>query len=346
VPFSKPDITIAADLVEEIMRIDGLDNVEIPQTISIAPAVETLAHETAYKEKIADYLVGLGFNEIFTNSITNSAYFTEEVLQTTVKMINNLSEELNVLRPSMLETGLESIAHNLNRKNNNIRFFEFGKTYSTDGVGSYAENNHLCLFVTGTKVEGNWNNKAQKTDFYFIKAAVEKIATLAGVTINDLAVTINEKLNNAVEIKIKNETVAVVGEVNKKTADRFDCKQTVFFADINWDKLMLLNKKNAISFKEIAKFPAVQRDLAIVVDKSILYQQIEKTTFAAKLNKLKNVSLFDIFESEKLGANKKSMAVSFTFLDEEKTMTDKEIDGMMSKIINCYEKELNAEIRK
>ncbi len=346
VPFSKPDITIAADLVEEIMRIDGLDNVEIPQMITIAPAVETLAHQTAYQEKIAGYLVGLGFNEIFTNSITNSAYFTEETLQGTVKMINNLSEELNVMRPSMLETGLETIAHNLNRKNNNIRFFEFGKTYSTDGIGSYAENNHLCLFATGTKTEGGWNNKAQKTDFYFVKAVVEKIAALAGLTINDFAITANEKLNKATEVKIKNEPVAVIGEVNKKTADKFDCKQPVFFADINWDKLMQLNKKNSINFKEIPKFPAVQRDLAIVVDKSIAYQQIEKTTFAAKLNKLKNVSLFDVFESEKLGANKKSMAVSFTFLDEEKTMTDTEIDGMMNKIIGAYEKELNAEIRK
>ncbi|MGG9961763.1 phenylalanine--tRNA ligase subunit beta [Ferruginibacter sp. SUN106] len=346
VPFSKPDITIAADLVEEIMRIDGLDNVEIPQMITIAPAVETLAHQTAYQEKVATYLVGLGFNEIFTNSITNSAYFTETTLQSTVKMINNLSEELNVMRPSMLETGLETIAHNLNRKNNNIRFFEFGKTYSTDGVGSYAENNHLCLFATGAKTEAGWNNKVQKADFYFVKAVVEKIAGITGLSINDFAVTANEKLNNAVEVKIKNEPVATIGEVNKKTAEQFDCKQPVFIADINWDKLMQLNKKNSISFKEISKFPAVQRDLAIVVDKSIAYQQIEKTTFAAKLNKLKNVSLFDVFESEKLGANKKSMAVSFTFLDEEKTMTDSEIDAMMNKIIGAYEKELNAEIRK
>ncbi|MEI9956463.1 MAG: phenylalanine--tRNA ligase subunit beta [Ferruginibacter sp.] len=346
VPFSKPDITIAADLVEEIMRIDGLDNVEIPQMITIAPAVETLAHETAYKEKVADYLVGLGFNEIFTNSITNSAYFTEETLQTTVKMINNLSEELNVMRPSMLETGLETIAHNLNRRNSNIRFFEFGKTYGTDGVGSYAENNHLSLFTTGNKVEAGWNSKPQKTDFYFLKAAVEKIIALSGLTINDFAETQNEKLVNAIDIKVKNEVVATIGEINKKTADKFDCKQAVFVADINWDKLMQLNKKNTISFKEISKFPAVQRDLAIVVDKSVAYQQIQKTTAAAKINKLKNISLFDIFESEKLGANKKSMAVSFTFLDEEKTMTDAEIDAMMGKIIGAYEKELNAEVRK
>jgi phenylalanyl-tRNA synthetase beta chain len=261
-------------------------------------------------------------------------------------MINNLSEELNVMRPSMLETGLETIAHNLNRRNHNIRFFEFGKTYSTDGIGSYAENNHLCLFATGTKTEAGWNNKAQKADFYFVKGIVEKLAALAGLLINEFVITTNEKLATAIEVKVRNEMVGIIGEVNKKTADKFDCKQPVFFADINWDKLMQLNKKNSISFKEIPKFPAVQRDLAIVVDKSIAYQQIEKTTLAAKLSKLKNVSLFDIFESEKLGANKKSMAVSFTFLDEEKTMTDSEIDAMMNKIIGAYEKELNAEIRK
>jgi phenylalanyl-tRNA synthetase beta chain len=346
VPFSKPDITIAADLVEEIMRIDGLDNVEIPQMITIAPAVETLAHEATCQEKVASYLVGLGFNEIFTNSITNGAYFTGETLSGTVKMINNLSEELNIMRPSMLETGLETITHNLNRKNSNLRFFEFGKTYSTDGVGSYTEKNHLSLLITGSKTESSWNNKAQKADFYFVKGVVEKISTLAGLTIGEIVITENDNLSSAIEIKIKNEAVAILGEVNKKTAAKFDCKQAVFFADINWDKLMQLSKKTSISFMEIAKFPAVQRDLAIVVDKNIAYQQIEKLTLTAKVNKLKTVSLFDVFESDKLGAGKKSMAVSFTFLDEEKTMTDNEVDAMMGKIIAVYEKELGAEVRK
>lgn len=346
VPFSKPDISIAADLVEEIMRIDGLDNVEIPQTIAIAPATETLAHEAAYKEKVADYLTGAGFNEIFTNSITNSNYYTEETLQQTVRMINNLSEELNVMRPSMLETGLESVAHNLNRKNNNLQFFEFGKTYSVSEVGKYEEKNHLCLFATGNKTQQGWNSKAAKTDFYFIKGVIEKIAAVTGLSIQSFETTANEKLDNAVEIKIRNEVVAVAGAVNKKTSSSFDCKQPVLFADINWDKLMQLNKKNNISFKEISKFPAVQRDLALVVDKSIAYQQIEKATQGIKLNKLKAVHLFDVFESEKLGAGKKSMAVNFTFLDEEKTMTDSEIDAMMNKLVGAYEKELGAEIRK
>jgi phenylalanyl-tRNA synthetase beta chain len=346
VPYSKPDISIAADLVEEIMRIDGLDNVEIPQMITIAPAVETLAHEATYKEKIAGYLTGLGFNEIFTNSITNSKYFSEETLQHTVKMINNLSEDLDVMRPSMLETGLETIAYNLNRRNSNLQFFEFGKTYGTDGVGSYQENNHLSIFVTGNKSEGGWNDKAQKTDFYFIKGLLEKIAAIAGLAVQEFVAATSEKLDNTVELKIKNEVVAVAGSINKATAGKFDCRQAVLYADINWDKLMQMNKKNSISFKEISKFPAVQRDLALVVDKAIAYQQIETATKLAKLNKLKSVNLFDIFESEKLGANKKSMAVSFTFLDEEKTMTDSEIDAMMNKLIGAYEKELGAEVRK
>jgi phenylalanyl-tRNA synthetase beta chain len=346
VPFSKPDISIPADLVEEIMRIDGLDNVEIPQIISIAPATETLAHEAVYKEKVADYLTGLGFNEIFTNSITNSNYYTEETLQQTVKMINNLSEELNVMRPSMLQTGLESVAHNLNRKNSNLQFFEFGKTYSVLETGKYSEINHLCLFVTGNKTQQGWNSKATKTDFYFIKGVIEKIAAATGLSVQEFVAAINEKLYNAVEIKIRNEVVAVAGTVNKKTLSQFDCKQPVLYADIDWDKIMRLNRKNSISFKEISKFPAVQRDLALVVDKSVAYQQIEKATQTVKINKLKAVHLFDVFESEKLGTNKKSMAVNFTFLDEEKTMTDSEIDGMMNKLIGAYEKELGAEIRK
>lgn len=346
VPYSKPDISLPADIVEEIMRIDGLDNIEIPATISISPSVETLAHEAVYKEKAANYLTGLGFYEIFTNSITNSAYFSEETLQHTVKMINNLSEELNVMRPSMMETGLESVAYNLNRKNNNIRFFEFGKTYGTSGTGKYEENGHLCLYISGHKKTENWNSKAEKSDLYDIKGVCEKLMALLGLKITEYVPLQTDKLGLAMQVKIKNETVAEIGSVSKSTLARFDIRQPVFYADFNWEKLVKLNKKNRIEYREITKFPAVQRDLAIIVDKSLRYEQVEKATLAAKVARLNAVNLFDIFESEKLGANKKSMAVSFTFLDEEKTMTDKEIDGMMNKLIAAYEKELGAEVRK
>ena len=346
VPFSKPDISIPADLVEEIMRIDGLDNVEIPSAIIISPAVETLAHEAAYKEKVANYLIGAGFNEIFTNSITNAAYYSEDVLKTTVKMINSLSADLNVMRPAMMETGLESVAYNLNRRNSDLQFFEFGKTYSTTDIGKYNEQQHISIYITGKKNADGWKGKGEKADFYFAKGICEQISTLLGLKIDAYIVETNDKLDTCVKATINNEVIASIGTINKKVLNRFDIKQAVLYIDINWDKAIYLSKNVKISYKEISKFPAVQRDLAIVVAKSLNYEQVEKATFNANVSKLTAVKLFDIFESEKLGLDKKSMAVSFTFLDEEKTMTDKEIDGMMSKIILCYEQELNAEIRK
>ncbi len=346
VPFSKPDISIGADMVEEIMRIDGLDNVDIPTMITIAPAVETLAHEAAYTEKVAEYLAGSGFREIFTNSITNSAFYSEAVLQHTVKMINNLSEELNVMRPAMMETGLTSIAYNLNRKNNDLKFFEFGKTYSVNEAGKYTEDNHLTIYITGNKTADGWKGKAEKSDFYFIKAVFEKIMNTLGLKADAYTEATNPDLLNALQASIKNDIIAEIGLVSNSKLDRFDIKQPVFYADLNWDRLLKLNKKNNIQHKDVSKYPAVNRDLAIIVNKALPFEAVEKATDAARVNKLIAVSLFDIFESEKIGAGKKSMAISFTFLDEEKTMTDKEIDGMMNKIIGAYEKELGAEIRK
>ena len=346
VPFSKPDIIIAADIVEEIMRIDGLDNVEIPTMITIAPSVETLAHEVAYTEKTAEYLAGSGFTEIFTNSITNAAYYSDEVLQTTVKMINNLSEELNILRPSMMETGLTSIAYNLNRKNNDLQFFEFGKTYAVNEAGKYIEDNHLTIYITGNKTADGWKAKTEKADFYFIKAVLEKIINVLGLKIDAYTQSENTSLSNCLQANIKNEKVAEIGLISNAKLERFDIKQSVFYADLSWDRLLKLNKKINIQHKDVSKYPAVNRDLAIIVNKALPFEAVEKATNTAKVNKLTSISLFDIFESEKIGAGKKSMAISFTFLDEEKTLTDKEIDSMMNKIIGAYEKELGAEIRK
>jgi phenylalanyl-tRNA synthetase beta chain len=346
VPFSKPDISIAADIVEEIMRIDGLDNVEIPVMITIAPSVETLAHEASSVEKVSEYLAGSGFHEIFTNSITNSAYFSDEVLETTVKMINNLSEELNILRPGMMETGLEAIAYNLNRKNNDLQFFEFGKTYAVISQGKYTENDHLCIYITGNKTSDGWKTKGEKTDFYFLKAVFEKIINILGLKINSYIQEEITSLSVSLRCKIKNDMVASLGVVNNKMLDRFNIKQPVLYADLDWNKLMELSKQVRIQYSEVSKYPSVQRDLAIVVEKGLRFEEVERATHAVKLNKLRSINLFDIFESEKIGKDKKSMAISFTFSDEEKTLTDKEIDNMMSKIISSYEKELHADIRK
>ena len=330
VPYSKPDITIPADIVEEIMRIDGLDLIEIPSAITISHSVETLGHAAAYKEKVCAGLIGIGMNEIFTNSITNAAYFGEEVLQTTVKMINSLSADLNVMRPSMMETGLETVAYNCNRKNNDLQLFEFGKTYHTSAVGSYEEQQHISIYITGNKQLGGWKTKSEKTDFYYAKGVLENVLSLVGLSLGNYQRKNDSKLDDCVELSIKKEVVATLGIVNKKTLDKFDIKQPVYFIDINWDKILELNNAIQVRYHEIAKFPAATRDLSIVVDKMLKYETIEQLTYATKLKKLQSINLFDIFESEKLGADKKAMAISLTFLDEEKTMTDKDIDGYLN----------------
>jgi len=331
--------------VEEIMRIDGYDNIRIPSAITISPSVDTDSTYSSYKEKIADYLAARGFNEIFTNSITNSAYFNEPELESTVKMINNLSAELNVMRPSMLETGLESISYNLNRKTKSLKFFEFGKTYSSNGIGKYIETNHVCLYATGNVSEDSWKSKSGNADFFFIKGLCEKICRM--ITTDNLSFfsSENKKLETGLGGKLNGITVLEAGIANPSVLKLFNIKQPVLFADFNWD-LLLSSINNNIVFQELPKQLPVHRDLAMIVDKSLHYGEVEKTVQKIKLNKLQQIQLFDIFESDKLGTDKKSLAVSFTFLDDEKTLTDKEVDEMIDKVMQALEKDLNAEIRK
>ena len=344
-PFSKTDIEHAADIVEEIMRIDGLDNVEIPSNITIAPAVEVNYKAEVLKEKVANYIAGLGFNEIFTNSIANSAWYSEETLNTTVKMLNNLSAELNVMRPSMVETGLQSIGFNINRRNLNIRFFEFGKTYSTSAVGVYDETAHLTLYLTGNSV-ASWKHKPEASNLFQLKAYVEAVFQQLGVTASAATIEATDDYAYGISYSINKKAVATVGSVQAKKLKAFDIKQPVFIADFNWDALLKIASKAKIDYNEIPRFPSVERDLAMVLAKNIAYEQIEQTVLQAKVKRLKNVSLFDVFESEKLGTDKKSMALNLVFQDAEKTLTDIETDKMMSQIMMQLEKELGAEIRK
>ena len=346
VPFSKPDISLPADIVEEIMRIDGLDNIEIPVAITIAPSVEKDLDKFVQKEKLANYLTGLGFYEIFTNSITNSAFYEEDILQSSVKMINSLSSELNIMRPEMFQGGLQVIAHNNNRKNFNLRLFEFGKTYAVSAENNYSEPIHLSLYISGNLNEQDWKSKPVKTDFYYLKAAVENSLALLGIRGSLFEAGSRKGFNNYTEVKIKNKTAGYIGEVDEKTLKQFDIKQPVFYADLLWEDILSAGKEKPIQYREISKFPAVVRDLSIVVDKNIPYAQIKKLASSAGIEPLKSIQLFDIFESDKLGTEKKAMAISFTFLDESKTLTDPEIDAFMQQIIASYEKELLAEIRK
>ena len=346
VPFSKPDITIPADLVEEIMRIDGLDNIEIPSTISISPSNNTTSLSNILREKVANMLTGIGYYEIFTNSITNSAYFDEAGLKDAVKMINNLSADLDILRPSMLPAGLEVIAHNINRRNANLCLFEFGKTYKMIQAGEYAENRHLALYVTGDIKETSWNHKTEKADFYFLKAACEKVFAATGISNATYQPTTHDDFETAANISCKKKVIGIAGIVTDKKNKRFGIKQNVLVADIYWDEMVATLKTTSVKYSEISKFPSVQRDLALVVNKNVTYGQVQQTAAALNLSQLQSTRLFDVFESEKLGAGKKSMAVNFAFGDNNKTLIDVEIDEMMNKLIAAFEKQLGAEIRK
>ena len=349
-PFSKPDIHLPADVVEEIMRIDGLDNVEIPTSIAISPSVDTNRIKYVNHEKAANYLVGLGFNEIFTNSITNAAYFSEDELKQAVKLLNNLSADHNIMRPSMLQTGLEAIAHNLNRKNNDLRFFEFGKTYSTSGPGVYNEHEHLCLYITGQVQEDGWKGKGTAADIFYLKGIVARILQLTGIS--KAAFTpagekvADNNLENVLQVTINKDVIAEFGQVKPQELKRFDIKQPVLYADFDYELLLKYISATTLKAKELPRQLPVRRDLAMIVPKSLPFADVENTVKKVKLDKLQSIQLFDIFESEKLGAGKKSLAVSFTFLDEEKTPTDKDIDAMMNKIMNALETTLQAEIRK
>lgn len=344
VPYSKPDISIPADIVEEILRIDGLDNIEIPATITISPSVENLRVKEALRDKIAGYLVGQGFVEILTNSITNSKYFDEAVLETTVKMINNLSEELNVLRPSMVETGLEAISYNLNRRNNNLQFFEFGKTYTSKAVGAYQEDEHLCLYITGSNHEDGWREKSKPQDFYKLKGLTTAVCELCGL--NNLRFESAGEQGTVLDVYHEKTWLGKLRAVDAGKLQQFDIRQPVYILDISFASLENAVSSNRITYREVNRFPVMQRDLAMVVNRSTTYESIEQTVKKVKLPKLKDMRLFDVFESEKLGAGKKSMAISFLFSDDEKTLTDKEVDGMIARLVQGFETDLAAEIRK
>lgn len=346
VPFHKPDISLPADIVEEIVRIDGLDNIEIPEAITLTPSIAENYETETYREKTAAYLTGQGFYEMMTNSITNAAWFTEEEQSQMVKMKNSLSAELNILRNSLFETALQVVAHNLNHKNHNLRLFEFGKSYCTTGPSRYQEEEKLCIVISGNKNEDSWKQKSTEVDVYTLKGVVSSVIQSLGISGFNIENGTTPKLDHYLIYKTNNQTIAIAGCTTKKIADKFGLKQAVYFAELNWDILSKLALQQNRKVNELPKYPSVQRDLALVVNRDLKWELVLQSIKKENLSKLKDVRLFDIFESEKLGNHKKSLAVNFTFLDEDKTLTDKEIDGWMQKLMISLEKEVNAEIRK
>lgn len=342
VPLHKTDISLPADLVEEIVRIDGLDNIEIPSSITISPSLDSLSKKEGMKNKLANFLTGRGMMEIFTNSITSSKYYSEAELATGVRMMNSLSAELDFMRPSMLETGLEAISYNLNRKNTRLFLFEFGKTYHSYKPNQYQETEHLTLYLTGEMSAPHWREKPMQADYYTAKGIIAGLAQTVGLGAMEFVL----QDNGITQLLFAGKELGQLVQVSADKLAQFDIRQPVYMIDLWWQPLMDAAEQVAVRYKEVNKFPVMQRDLSVVVDAGLVFGQVEQALQKIKLPLLTQTRLFDVFESEKLGANKKSLALSFFFSDETKTLTDKEVDAMMNKIITQLEKEVQAEIRK
>ena len=342
VPHHKPDISLPADLVEEVLRIDGLDNIEIPSAITMSPSIDPLEQKEKFKEKIANYLVGRGFTEILTNSITNSAYFSEETLAGAVKMLNNLSAELDVMRPSMLETGLETIAYNLNRQNNAISFFEIGKVYGKSNTGKYFESEQLAIYLSGKQQADGWRTKGTDQDYFVAKATATAILELLGIQ----GVQEKSAANGGTAFQWNKKTLGSLEMMSTKKLQSFGIKQATYYVQFDLAVLLSAYQSKQVVYKEVSKYPSVERDLALVIDQATPFASIQSSIAEANLNALTATRVFDIFESDKLGAGKKSVAINFVFNAPDKTLTDVEIDAMMKRLIALFEKNIQAEIRK
>lgn len=341
VPRFKTDVTREADVIEEVMRIYGYNNVEVSKSITYTAMNNDKNHHLTLENKTATLLEGFGFNEIMSLSLSSEGYYPAE--NKNVKVVNPLSQDLNVLRSDMIYSGLEAIAYNINRKNSDLRLFEFGKTYSLND-GAYQEEKHLTLFVSGSVFNENPYHLNQKMDFSFLKAAVVNLLTKSGITTHKGTDSSYANFDFGMTYLLNNKSLVEIGSVSRILLKKMDIAQPVFYACINWELLVKAFKKQKIEFEELNKFPAVRRDLALLIDKSVKYQQIEDLALNTEKKFLKEVNLFDVYEGEKLG-NKKSYAVSFTLVNNEATLTDKQIEGVMEKLINGYKEKLGAELR-
>ena len=355
VPAYRVDVTRPCDVVEDILRIYGYNNVEIPTQLKgslVIKGDEDQKHKLA--NLVSEQLVGEGFNEILNNSLTKAAYYGES--DTLVRIMNPLSSDLNVMRQTLLFGGLESIQHNVNRKRQNLRFFEFGNVYTfdpakqndDDPMQAYKEQYHAALWLTGKRVEGSWAHANEDSNFYELSAYVENILRRIGVKPGMIVRKKSENPIFSAGLAIENrggKLLIEMGIITKKLLKQFDLSAPVYYAELNWTALMKVIKKNEVLYTEISKFPAVSRDLALLVDNSVEFAQIEQIARQTEKKLLKKVELFDVYEGDKLPAGKKSYAVNFILQDEEKTMGDKQIDAIMQKLIANIKKQLNAELR-
>ena len=360
VPPYRVDVQRPCDVVEDILRIYGYNNVEIPAQLKSSLVIKGEEDNKHKLENIVgEQLVGCGFNEILNNSLTKAAYYdglNKYPCDYLVKIVNPLSSDLNVMRQTLLFGGLETIAYNINRKNPDLRLFETGNVYRhypekqdhDNPMQAYKEETHIGLWVTGKRVSGSWAHPDEKSSFYELKAYVDNILRRVGVVRGSVVVETsdNDIYSDGLAVVDRNGKLLVeMGVVCKRLLKAFDIDAPVYYADIHWNTVVKCLRKNTVCFHEISKYPAVSRDLALLVDKNVKFAEIERVARQSEKKYLKRVELFDVYDGKNLPEGKKSYAVNFILQDEEKTLNDKQIDAMMSKLITNLKKDLKAELR-
>ena len=343
VPAYKVDVTREVDIIEEILRIHGYDNIEIPTQIKASLNFTVKPDKEVLQNQIADLLSANGFMEILSNSLTRLSYSSQP--EQAVKILNPLSSDLDVMRQSLLFSGLEAVSYNQNRRNADLKLYEFGKVYSLDGI-NYKENQRLSIFISGAKEAENWSSKPVSAGFYDLKAAVDQIISRLNIKglISDEVTDVN--FSSGMVYRKGEKALVEFGSVSKKVLKELDISGEVFYADFDWDLVIRSVRSNKISYQEVSKFPSVRRDLSMLLNKDVSFDQLKQIALKTEKGLLKEVNVFDVYVGDKLPEGKKSYALSFLLQDEEKTLADKQIEAIMQKLILNFEKQAGAEIRK
>jgi len=350
VPPFKVDVQREQDVIEEVLRIYGYNNIEIPSELNSSLSFSEKPDQEKIREAVAGLLSNNGFSEIMCLSLTKEEYSTRLKSinpEQNVKMLNPLSSDLGVLRQSMLFSGLETIEYNQNRKNADLRLYEFGKTYMVIKGEStkYIETKHLSVFITGRKQEESWNAKNDTVNFYTLKGIVKGILDRLGIEVK-MGESSFDAFSQGLSFSWNKKTIVEFGALTKSILKSMDIKQEVFYADFNWDVVIAAMKQNKTAlYTEVPKFPEVRRDLALLIDKAVKFEQLEQLAYQSERGLLKSVNLFDVYEGDKLPSGKKSYALSFILRDDNATLTDKQIEKIMEKLIKTYKEKAGAEIR-
>ena len=340
VPAYRADVTREIDVIEEFIRIYGFNNIALPEKITLSLNTKKGVNVEKLYNRAADMLAAQGYYELVTNSLTKTSYYSDEELIQGVKMLNPLSADLGVMRMNTLYSGLEAIAYNKNRKAQNLKFFELSKTYRKIG-DNYIEKWWLSLWVCGDEQNSNWNKKAKPVDFYTLKQSCDNLFTHLGAD-----VAFKERNTISTPQAIEEKKLLNYGQVDRSILKQFDIDGDVFYAVMDWDKLVKRAAKEKFTLEEISKFPEVRRDLSLVVDKKVTFEQLHTIARQAERKLLKDIDVFDVYEGDKIDTGKKAYALSFILQDENATLKDKEIDKIMNRLMQGFEQQVGAIIRK